>query len=57
MIGRCLGSAKRGNKQLLSLNLSNNKIGDEGVIEIAQVGVLIGWTYLKILLMGVLYLY
>lgn len=37
MIGRCLGSSKRGNKQLLSLNLSNNKIGDEGVLEIAQV--------------------
>ncbi|XP_052226639.1 leucine-rich repeat-containing protein 71-like isoform X34 [Dreissena polymorpha] len=36
MIGRCLGSAKRGNKTLLSLNLSNNKIGDEGVKEIAQ---------------------
>ncbi|XP_052759913.1 leucine-rich repeat-containing protein 71-like isoform X9 [Mya arenaria] len=36
MIGRCLGSAKRGNKQLLSLNLSNNKIGDEGIREIAQ---------------------
>jgi len=37
MIGRCLGSAKRGNKQLLSLNLSNNRIGDEGALEIAQV--------------------
>lgn len=38
MIGRCLGSSKRANKQLLSLNLSNNRIGDEGLLEIAQVG-------------------
>lgn len=36
MIGRCLGGAKRTNVKLLTLNLSNNKIGDEGLIEIAQ---------------------
>lgn len=36
MIGRCLGSAKRMNAKLLSLNLSYNKIGNEGLEEIAQ---------------------
>lgn len=36
MIGRCLGSAKRTNMKLITLNLSNNKIGDQGLIEIAQ---------------------
>ncbi|XP_053379171.1 leucine-rich repeat-containing protein 71-like isoform X6 [Mercenaria mercenaria] len=36
MIGRCLGSAKRANTKLLTLNLSNNKIGEEGLEEIAQ---------------------
>ncbi|KAL4221340.1 Leucine-rich repeat-containing protein 71 [Mactra antiquata] len=36
MIGRCLASSKRTNVKLISLNLSNNKIGDEGMLEIAQ---------------------
>ncbi|KAL3862655.1 hypothetical protein ACJMK2_008609 [Sinanodonta woodiana] len=36
MIGRCLGSTKKSNVKLLSLNLSNNKISDKGATEIAQ---------------------
>ena len=38
MIGRCLGSIKRSNVKLISLNLANNKITDAGLDEIAQVG-------------------
>ena len=37
MIGRCLGSTKRSNVKLISLNLANNKITDAGLEEIAQV--------------------
>ena len=37
MIGRCLGSIKRSNVKLISLNLANNKITDAGLDEIAQV--------------------
>ena len=37
MIGRCLGSTKRSNVKLISLNLANNKITDVGMEEIAQV--------------------
>ena len=37
MIGRCIGSAKRSNTKLLTLNLSNNKIQDEGLLAIAEV--------------------
>lgn len=36
MLGRCLGSMKRSNTKLLTLNLSNNKIGNAGLEEIAQ---------------------
>ena len=37
MIGRCLGSMKKSNVKLISLNLANNRITDVGMEEIAQV--------------------
>ncbi|XP_060601535.1 leucine-rich repeat-containing protein 71-like isoform X4 [Ruditapes philippinarum] len=47
MIGRCIGSAKHSNTKLLTLNLSNNKIQDQGLIEIAE-GLRLNRTLLSI---------
>lgn len=40
-IGEALGTVKRANTKLVSLNLAGNQISDQGVIDIANVSSLI----------------